>query len=66
MEEISWDLHENSYNMGTITHMDYFERIEQTLISLIKTCEYVIIKKQAVRIESHKQSLFIVWQYSRK
>jgi hypothetical protein len=46
--------------MGTITHMDYFERIEQTLISLIKTCEYVIIKKEAVRIESHKQSLFIV------
>jgi hypothetical protein len=40
--------------------MDYFEREEETLITPFKTCEYVIINIQAVRIESHKQSLQIV------
>ena len=45
--------------------MDYFERVEQMLITLLKTCEYVI-NIQAVRIESHKQSLQIVRKYSKK
>ena len=31
-------------NDNWITHMDYFERVEQMLISLLKTCEYMIIK----------------------
>jgi hypothetical protein len=40
--------------------MDYFERVEQMLITLLKTLDYMIINIQAVRIESHKQSLQIV------
>ena len=40
--------------------MDYFERVEQTLISLL------IINIQAVRIECHKHSLQIEWKYSKK
>ena len=49
-----------------ITHSDYFERVEQTLISLLKACNYMIINVQVVRIESHKHSLEIVWKYSKK
>ena len=49
-----------------IAHMNNFERIEQTLISLLKTRDYMIINIKAVRIESHKQSLQIVWKYSKK
>ena len=33
----------------------FFERVEQTLSTLFKTREYVIINIQAGRIESHKQ-----------
>ena len=46
--------------------MDYFERVEQMLISLLKTRKYMIINIQVVRILSHKQSLQIVWKYSKK
>ena len=49
-----------------ITQMDYFERVEQMIITLFKTRDFVIINIQAVRIESHKQSLQIVWKYSKK
>ena len=45
---------------------DYFEREEQMLITLFKTHEYVMINIHALRIESHKQSLKIVWKYSKK
>ena len=30
--------------------MDYFERVEKTLITLLKTHKYIIINIQAVRI----------------
>ena len=43
-----------------------FERVEQMLITLLKTPEYMIINVQAVRIESHKQLLQIVGKYSKK
>jgi hypothetical protein len=46
--------------ISLLNNSDYFERVEQTVITLFKTCEYVIINIQAVRIESHKQSLQIV------
>ena len=36
------------------------------LITLLKTCEHVIINIQAVRIESHKQLLQTVRKYSKK
>ena len=48
------------------THTDYFKRVEQMLITLLKTHEYVMINIQAIRIEAHKQSLEIVWKYSKK
>ena len=49
-----------------IVHTDYFERVEQMLITLLKTRKYLIINIQVVRIESHKHSLQIVWEYSKK
>ena len=39
---------------------DYFERVEQMLIILLKTHEYMIINIQLIRIESHKQPLQII------
>ena len=49
-----------------ITHMDYFKRVEQMLITLLKTHEYVMINIQAIRVVSHKHSLQIVWKQSNK
>ena len=39
---------------------DYFEKVEKMLISLLKTRDYMIINIQAVKMESHKQSIQIV------
>ena len=49
-----------------ITHTAYFDRVDQTLLSLFKIRECVIINIQAGRRGSHKHSLQIIQEYSKK